>query len=744
MSTWLRTYSHPKNHYDRSVFLNHNLWEKEVFRCVVSQQRALAKAESSQVGRRVLDILPEHGDECTLVLGNRFGDRPPLTDSEKRLRVQQFRRWFKQFSKANIFCKQKNYSINGLIVSPTAEDISGMETVTFRRIFGESDLTAPLEGLSQKDWMTTLRCCIQSDQVLLSSTEFYSVAEGIEFSDTEDDSSGQNSDVPQITAVRDFRLASIPGYELVDKSDHVWTDEEMRVLLDQGLLEKQKDPVLAAMNPEDSVIPVHAGGGTGKSTLAAKCVYYLHTKGMYPLLGMCAESNHTIVDFTAKLLALDPTLKTQVLLLRSTTNKWHGTDNNPLWDELGLQAHLQRLQPSQISEGEDKLIGKFYDLVDRDETIDIDDTAVISLVVAKLVIPIVAGTRSQWGKNKTIRKQVGMFFVDEASQISQINLRNLLKNTGARVMLLGDDKQLPPFTAFHTGLTPFGLESPLKHIIDRGITKVHVLRENMRSHPEITKFCSKLLYNGQIVPGVTAEDKSHVIRAGKGFPLVTQNYPLLLIHSSCRDQPWEGASRVNWGQQDLALKMATACHTHSHCQVMIITPYLSAKHEMQKFLTENAYSRDQIGVSTIEGFQGEQAAIIIFVTIRTEPDRNPSFVLDQFRLGTAITRPTELLIIIGDCNYLNKPGLSGDIIRELSSNSLIVGEPYVAQVEDHIYNHKTPLYYNGILVLSDLFTTIAPAWVLLSKGKRKIESAEPILSALQDMHLEPSLKRLKN
>ena len=57
-------------------------------------------------------------------------------------------------------------------------------------------------------------------------------------------------------------------------------------------------------------------------------------------------------------------------------------------------------------------------------------------------------------------------------------------------------------------------------------------------------------------------------------------------------------------------------------------------------------------VSSIDGFQGQEADIVIFVTVRSNQHGEIGFLKDMRRLNVALTRAKAGLIIIGDQSTL--------------------------------------------------------------------------------------------
>ena len=77
--------------------------------------------------------------------------------------------------------------------------------------------------------------------------------------------------------------------------------------------------------------------------------------------------------------------------------------------------------------------------------------------------------------------------------------------------------------------------------------------------------------------------------------------------------------------------------------IAILTPYTRQLDLLRRSITDPS-----IKISTIDGFQGQEADIIIYLTTRCNVHGDLGFLKDMRRLNVAITRPRAGLIIIGD------------------------------------------------------------------------------------------------
>ncbi|WP_259456835.1 C-terminal helicase domain-containing protein [Helicobacter pylori] len=82
----------------------------------------------------------------------------------------------------------------------------------------------------------------------------------------------------------------------------------------------------------------------------------------------------------------------------------------------------------------------------------------------------------------------------------------------------------------------------------------------------------------------------------------------------------------------------------------IITPYNAQKRCLRSEVKKCGFKNfDELKIDTVDAFQGEEADIIIYSTVKT--CGNLSFLLDSKRLNIAISRAKENLIFVGKKSF---------------------------------------------------------------------------------------------
>ncbi len=242
----------------------------------------------------------------------------------------------------------------------------------------------------------------------------------------------------------------------------------------------------------------------------------------------------------------------------------------------------------------------------------------------------------------------GTLIIDEAAQaIEPACWPALLR--GERVILAGDHFQLPP-TILSPEAAKEGLAISLLERLATGDKPLpsSLLTTQYRMHPTIMQFSSDHFYGGRLeayaeasshtlaeLPGVTTNEATQetlqfIDTAGAGY----DEEPGSDGESLCN--PQEADILVQQVQRLLDSGMLPA-------QIGVISPYAA-----QVRLLREKLASTEVGVDTIDGFQGQEREAILISLVRSNGDGDVGFLSDTRRMNVALTRARRKLVVVGD------------------------------------------------------------------------------------------------
>jgi senataxin len=245
-----------------------------------------------------------------------------------------------------------------------------------------------------------------------------------------------------------------------------------------------------------------------------------------------------------------------------------------------------------------------------------------------------------------------VLLVDEAGQCPEPEVWVALAATGARrIALVGDVQQLPA-----TSLSPLaerlGYARSLMERLStgRGYASV-MLAMQYRMNPHIASFSNARYYQGRLQNA--PETHRHAGRAVFFYDVVGVERPA-------------GTSVQNDAEAQAVVAYVTA-HLQERSVaiasnvVAILTFYKAQVAEIQKRLDAAGLSGTKaVKVSSVDGYQGSEADVVVVSFVRTAPGGGIGFLRDFRRLNVALTRARDTLVLFGHVSAL-RAALGSDV-----------------------------------------------------------------------------------
>ena len=310
----------------------------------------------------------------------------------------------------------------------------------------------------------------------------------------------------------------------------------------------------------------------------------------------------------------------------------------------------------------EKYCNEWWSLINKDELKDIDSEIIEILINSHNII----GATCVGLANRSIGLDLIEFdivIIDEAGRATPPELLIPILRA-KKVVLIGDHYQLPPqydrklLAALENdddgSLSSFDKEFFEKSFFERlyenlPSTNKNMLIDQFRMPKEVGSLISKIFYEGSLANGI---EKNTIDFYN---PINT-----IIWVDVKGQQKYEGKSSYNEHEVEKISSLLKDINLHlkSKKTVAIITPYSAQKKRIKN--TISSFKLDNISnikIDTVDSFQGEEAQIVIYSTVRTHG--NLSFLIDRKRLNVAISRTQENLIFVGHKNFLEKAEVNG-------------------------------------------------------------------------------------
>jgi len=272
---------------------------------------------------------------------------------------------------------------------------------------------------------------------------------------------------------------------------------------------------------------------------------------------------------------------------------------------------------------------------------------------AQVLCATLSGSGHEMFKNLNVEFET--VIIDEAAQCVELSALIPLKYGCSKCILVGDPKQLPP-TVLSQSAARYGYDQSLFVRMQKNHTKhVHLLDQQYRMHPEISKFPSKEFYEGLLQDG---DDMAKLRLQPWHQSVLLGPYRFFDVRGSQERGP-RNQSLVNEEELRVAMQLykrfkADYSGIDLKGKIGIITPYKAQLYRLRQRFAD-AYGdsiTEEIEFNTTDAFQGRECEIIIFSCVRASPTGGIGFMTDIRRMNVGLTRARSSLWILGDSRAL--------------------------------------------------------------------------------------------
>ena len=479
------------------------------------------------------------------------------------------------------------------------------------------------------------------------------------------------------SALRTLKSSNTQISNLITKiNEPKWLKEipmvELDEFYDKNLDENQKLAVIKSMtltNGSEFML-IQGPPGTGKTTTIVEIIKIVLKDKKHSRILVTSQSNQALDNVLGKVCK-----EVKVLRIGNKEEKFSEEAKNYSYDMVLnkiIKENLERIKSSKIDDRFKDLQKDFKDKLQNlsyktySENNKSTDYSAGELFFKN--INVFFGTLlgiSSWIDFKTTVFNIAI--VDEAGRATLSELLVPIVKS-EKFCLVGDHKQLAPVINEEIAQKLSETDSTLNDVKTSFFERIfermerdkielfkHTLTTNYRSADSICQIYNKAFYDGilETNPDIKRE---HDLNYKTNVVIIdTGNLPN-------KENAQRGTGKINKCnaniikeilENDILKELDDKKLTKS---IGIITPYRAQVDLLEEKLTSIRGFKDRnIEVGTVDSFQGSDRDYIIYDCVRSEKNPKKSridFIADEKRLNVSLSRAKELLIIVGDVNFL--------------------------------------------------------------------------------------------
>jgi ATP-dependent RNA/DNA helicase IGHMBP2 len=602
-------------------------------------------------------------------------------DLEAKAEADQIKQRFSRLSLAD--AEASGATIGNLIVRETMLGLGGRYLLTFTRRGGEKlpwtrlDVGSPILASEQGSGSANLRGvvsdrspgAIQAAFSQLPETESEQPLYRLDLSTDEIARERQRAALARARtatpgeALGRLRRLLVLGGKLEFESERDWP------AMESSLNASQQAAVKFALSARNVAI-IHGPPGTGKTTTLVELIRQAVTRGEKVLA--VAPSNMAVDNLFERLLAAGA----KAVRLGHPARVMPHLRENAL--DMLVQAHpdmkLARLWEKQAFELRLKAsktyraapaAGQRRQWYDEAKSLIADarrtEAQIVELILddASVLCTTMTGIDSELLGGRRFDLAV----VDEACQSTEPAAWIPLLRSD-KVVLAGDPCQLPPTVlsqdANREGFSVSLLERAMG-LFGKEASKL--LNLQYRMNRDIMEFSSEYFYEGHLaahesVAAHRLSDLPHVVES----EFTSETLRFIDTAGSGFEEELEpdGESRRNPGEAKIVERYVRGM-LHSGVaasEIAVITPYAAQVRLLRQKLADTA-----VEIDTVDGFQGREKESVVISLVRSNPEGEIGFLLDERRMNVAMTRARRRLVVIGDGATLSQHEFFGKIMQ---------------------------------------------------------------------------------
>ncbi|XP_034246882.1 LOW QUALITY PROTEIN: NFX1-type zinc finger-containing protein 1-like [Thrips palmi] len=236
--------------------------------------------------------------------------------------------------------------------------------------------------------------------------------------------------------------------------------------------------------------------------------------------------------------------------------------------------------------------------------------------------------------------------VEEAAEVFESHILVSLAGEVEHLIMIGDHQQLRPSPSVHELGVKYNLNvSMFERLINNGVNYV-TLSTQHRMRPEVARLISPAIYP-DLKNHPSVEDFPAVLGVAKNVFFVDHKHPEEVVEDAQSFQNSHEAEFLSSLVKYLLLQ------GYDPSRITVLSTYKGQQYFFSKLKAHSPHLQN-VRMTVVDNFQGEEADIILLSLVRSNEDDNVGFLKTENRVCVALSRARHGLYIIGNMANMTK------------------------------------------------------------------------------------------
>lgn len=280
-----------------------------------------------------------------------------------------------------------------------------------------------------------------------------------------------------------------------------------------------------------------------------------------------------------------------------------------------------------------------------------ENIEILLLQRAQIVFCTLVSSGRPWLQKHIHR--VDVVIVDEAAQCTVPETLIPLKFNPRTLLHVGDPRQLPATIKSRAAQERGYGDSLMLRMMETRGQPFKLLNTQYRMHPKICEFPSQQYYGGQLLSAEGLQSRTSPLADAPLDSRLKSPNIFFNIANGCEERDVGYSKSIhNVAECNALIKVLAQLLPHLTGHTVGVITFYNAQVTLLKRALERlaAPNKNNVTISTVDGFQGEEKDVVLLSMVRTSPD--VGFLKDRRRQNVAATRPRHHLMIFGNRNSL--------------------------------------------------------------------------------------------